>query len=870
MSLNNSELLIAKLERVVQTSLAQLNNESAIVEREICNLFNSIGAILKQEAVEEKCLPSIAAFIDYIPWAIAILDREMNYLAISDRWISDYKLEGKNLIGRNHYDIFPDLPSHWRKNCQRCLKGEVEVLAQEEDFWVQEDGTIDWLRWQLRPWYDSQGKIDGLVIFSEVITEHKLLQEKIQSTEEQMRAVFAGMNELVFTVGLNSDSISILPTKFFEIYDDLVAEEIIVRTQEQLFSDRESNSYRELIGRVLESQTTISFEYSLQFERTPIWFSVNISPISDSTVIWIARDVTNRKQTEAEKHYLEQELAQITLQSIGDGVITTNADSQIQYLNPVAEHLTGWSAIEARGKPLPEVFQLIDRSTKEAIANPIDRVSRSHKVCKLTARNSLIARNGTRYEIEGLASPIMNHREKLVGTALVFRDVTKARKMSRKLSWQANHDPLTKLYNRRKFEEYAAQAINDSHLYQSRHSLCYLDLDRFKVVNDTCGHAAGDKLLRQVTKLLQTRIRNADIFARLGGDEFGIIFYQCPVEIAYDCADELRQSIEDFRFIWQDKIFRIGVSIGLVEIQPTTGQLSNLLNSADAACYVAKKQGGNHVHLCHDRDSIVVRQQGERQWVERINHALEDNHFRLYAQKIAPIQKNLAFADSSGDRLHCEILLRLSDRVGNITLPGAFLPAAERYGLMPAIDRWVISNFLAGYELYCQSFSQAESSALPLFTLNLSGASINNQQFGNFLCSEIEYYAIAPQTICFEITETVAITNLEQANILIAQLKELGCSIALDDFGSGMSSLNYLKNLPIDYLKIDGSFISNIAGDAIDYATVECFHHLSQIMNIKTIAEFVENQTILEKLQQIGIDYAQGYGIERPKPLTWE
>ena len=402
-------------------------------------------------------------------------------------------------------------------------------------------------------------------------------------------------------------------------------------------------------------------------------------------------------------------------------------------------------------------------------------------MCKLTAKNFLIARNGTRYEIEGLASPIMNRCEKLVGTAIVFRDVTKARKMARKLSWQANHDPLTKLYNRRKFEEYAAQAISDSHLDRSRHSLCYLDLDRFKIVNDTCGHAAGDKLLRQVTKLLQTRIRNADIFARLGGDEFGIIFHQCPVEIALNCANELRKLVEDFRFVWQDKIFRIGVSIGLVEIKPTTGQLSSLLNSADAACYIAKRQGGNHVHLCHDRDSIVVRQQGERQWVEKINYALENNYLRLYAQKIAPIQENLPFYASS-----------------------------------------------------------------------------------------IEHYAIPPQTICFEITETVAITNFEQANVLITQLKELGCSIALDDFGSGMSSLNYLKNLPIDYLKIDGSFVTNIASDAIDYATVECFHHLSQIMKIETIAEFVENQTILEKLQQIGIDYAQGYGIERPKPLIWE
>ena len=868
MSFNNIELPIAKLERVIRASLTQLNDRSVIVDEEIRNLLNSIEVILEQESTEQKRLPLVETFIRHVPFAIAILDREMNYLAISERWIDDYKLEQRNLIGRNHYDVFPELPNRWHQDCQKCLAGKVEVLGREEDYWVREDGTVDWLHWQLRPWYNGAREIGGLVIFSEIITERKLLEQKIQSTEGQMRAIFAGMNELVFTIELNSESILILPTKFFEIYDEGVVEQIIVQTQEQLFNSSESDSYRALIGRVLQSQTTIEFEYSLEVDRSSIWFSVNVSPISNSSAIWIARDVTNRKETEEEKLYLKRELAQITLESIGDAVITTDAYSRIQYLNPVAEQLTGWSVTEARGKPLTEVFHLIDEYTRLAIANPIGRVSRSHKACQLSARNSLVARNGTRYEIEGLASPIMDRQEKLVGTVIIFRDVTKARRMARRLSWQASHDPLTKLYNRRKFEEYAALAIDDSHLHQSHHSLCYLDLDRFKVVNDTCGHAAGDKLLRQVTKLLQTRIRNADIFARLGGDEFGIIFHQCPVETALNCANELRKLIEEFRFIWKDKVFRIGVSIGLVEIKPTTGQLSGLLNSADAACYVAKQQGGNYVHLCHDRDSIVVRQQGERQWIERINHALEKNHFRLYAQKIVPI-RDLDFISNSSSNLHYEILLRLSDGAGNITLPGSFLPAAERYGLMPALDRWVISNFLAGYEFYYQS-SQAKLAPSQLFTINLSGASINNQEFGNFLRSQIEQYSIPPHTICFEITETVAITNLDRANVLISQLKELGCSIALDDFGSGMSSLNYLKNLPIDYLKIDGSFVTNLARDEVDYATVECFHHISQIMNIKTIAEFVENQTTLEKLQQIGIDYAQGYGIERPKPLVWE
>jgi len=915
MSFNELKLIVTKLESVIQENLAQLNAESTAVGEEIYNLINSLKSILEQEqSVGKDYLSSGYTFIRHLPLAIAILDREMNYLAVSDRWISDYKLEESELIGRNYYDVFPELPTRWRKDFERCLAGRVKVLGQEEDFWVRQNGTVDWLRWQARPWHNYEGEIGGLTVCSEVITEQKLLQQKIQSTEEQMRAVFAGMNELVFTVELHNDSILILPTKFFDVYDQATVDRIIVQTQEQLFGSSEADSYRTSIERVLQEQLTINFEYSLQLDDSPlerreaaspskiasrenarqsseallveslpaddfshrdtslIWFSVNISPISDSSVIWIARDVTNRKETEEEILYAEKELAQITLESIGDGVITTDAYGEIKYLNPTAEHLTGWLANEAQGKPLNEVFCLINESNKEAVSNPIERVSRSHRVCKLTAKNSLLGRNGTCYEIEGLASPIMNRQSKLVGTAIVFRDVTKARKMARKLSWQASHDSLTKLHNRRKFEEYAARAISNAQLYQNHHALCYLDLDRFKVINDTCGHAAGDKLLKQVTKMLQKIIRRADVFARLGGDEFGIIFHQCPIEIALNCANELRKLIEDFRFIWSDKVFRIGVSIGLVEIESTTEKLGSLLNSADAACYVAKQQGGNYVHLCHEQDSVVVKRQGERQWIEKINSALDKNYFRLYVQKIVPIQDNFVSVISPlRDRFHYEILLRLSDESGNIILPGAFLPAAERYGLMPAIDRWVISNFLAGYEFYCQSFSQLElDAASKLFTINLSGASINNQEFCKFLREQFEHYSIPPQTICFEITETVAITNLDRANSLINQLKELGCSIALDDFGSGMSSLTYLKNLPIDYLKIDGSFVTNIANDEVDYATVECFNHISQIMNIKTIAEFVENQATLNNLKQIGIDYAQGYGIERPKPLVWD
>ena len=872
MSSNSIEFLLTNLQAIIQQQLERHNEKSPdYEEKEVGDLLNTIVKKISQEhLVAKEYQHLIKTLIRHVPLAVAILDTEMNYLATSDRWSENYHLETTDLVGQNHYQVFPEIPARWRKAYQDCLQGHVKVLDRAEDFLVRQSGKIDWLRWQIRPWYNDRQEIGGLLIFSEVLTDRRQLQQKIESTEKQMRAVFAGMSEFVFTVELNSDTILILPTKFFESYDFAVVDRIITQTQDRLFDSKESNVCQALIRRVLRQQKAIDFEYSLELDNSPIWFSVEIFPISETAVIWIARDITERQETQQDLLHAQKELAHITLKSIGDGVITTNADGEIQFLNPIAERLTGWEIQEAQAKPLAEVFCLFNGSSQRAIANPIDCVSRNHKICKLAAKNYLVARNGASYEIEGSASPIMNRHEQLIGTVIVFRDVTSTRRMARKLSWQATHDSLTRLYNRRKFEEYTLDVIQNARLNESSHALCYLDLDRFKIVNDTCGHVAGDKLLQQVASLLKKRIRNSDVFARLGGDEFGIIFRQCPLDIAERCANQLRELIEDFRFIWNDKVFRIGVSMGLIEINSLTVDLTSLLSSADAACYAAKQRGGNHVHVCREPDVLIAKQRGERQWVEKINCALEENNFQLYAQKIIPIDAEWS-AGHNSDRHHQEILLRLKDKSGKIIMPGSFLPAAERYGLMPAIDRWVISTFFARYEQYCQFLSCEElAQAQQIYTINLSGASINSQEFGSFLQAQFERYSIPLQTICFEITETVAIANLDNANILISRLKDAGCSIALDDFGSGMSSLTYLKNLPIDYLKIDGSFVTNIAKDKVDYATVECFNHISQIMNIKTIAEFVENRTILNNLKQIGIDYAQGYGIEKPKPLVWK
>ncbi|OKH25557.1 histidine kinase [Hydrococcus rivularis NIES-593] len=572
----------------------------------------------------------------------------------------------------------------------------------------------------------------------------------------------------------------------------------------------------------------------------------------------LKREIRERQRI-AELLFQEKELAQVTLQSIGDGVITTDMAGKIEYFNPVAEQLTGWGANEVQGVPLAEIFKIVNEVTREPVENPVERVLREDRIVGLANHTILIARDGTEYAIDDSAAPIRDRNGKTIGAVLVFHDVTQSRQLARQLSWQATHDTLTGLVNRREFERQLIEAIADAKNSDRQHALCYLDLDQFKVVNDTCGHIAGDELLRQVTALLQKRVRTTDILARLGGDEFGLLFYQCPLPMAQQIAETLRQIVQDFRFIWGGKIFTIGASIGLVAIDADAKDLNDILSAADAACYAAKGNGRNCIRVYRTDDRDLVRQRGERQWIARITQALEENRFRLHCQKIVSVTR-------ASRRYHYEVLLRLVDETGELVSPMAFIPAAERYDLMPAVDRWVISTFFASYERYHQ---ENPDRLQEFYAINLSGASVNNPQFFDFLAEQLTRYQIRPRTICFEITETTAIANLDRAAKLINSLKELGCRFALDDFGNGMSSLTYLKNLPIDYLKIDGSFVKNITSDRIDYVMVESFNQIAHAMGIQTIAEFVENEAILKKLQEIGVDYAQGYGIAKPRPCMF-
>ena len=578
--------------------------------------------------------------------------------------------------------------------------------------------------------------------------------------------------------------------------------------------------------------------------------------------LYLTQEIEDHKRTQ-EALFYEKELVEITLKSIQDAVLATNAEGYITYLNPMAENLLGWSKQEAQGLHLFDVFTIINEFTKEIVENPIVQALDEVRIINLAQNSILIARDGTEIPIADSAAPIQDSQGNVIGAIIVFRDITESRNLTRQLSWQANHDFLTGLINRLGFEEALKATIVSTKHDNQHHVLCYLDLDQFKVVNDTCGHVAGDELLRQVAQLLQQQIREADILARLGGDEFAYLLHHCSLEKAIEIADISREKIAQFRFVWNNKTFSIGVSIGIATIDNKTKDMSSILGIADAACYGAKAKGRNCIQVYQDNDEELLKQRQEKKLVVQIKQALEENHFCLYYQKAVPIS-------SRSKLVYHEILLRLFNENGKVILPGEFIPVGERYGLMSGIDRWVISNFLTKYRNYHGQNLNQSSEQQNLYAVNISGASVSSEHFLDFLHQELTQVQIPTETICFEITETTAIANFPQAIKLINEIKKLGCCFALDDFGHGMNSFDYIKQFPVDYLKIDGSFVKNIVNSEIDQAIVESFNHIGHVMNLQTIAEFVEDTTILAKIQAIGLDYAQGYAIAKPVPFEFE
>jgi len=547
----------------------------------------------------------------------------------------------------------------------------------------------------------------------------------------------------------------------------------------------------------------------------------------------------------------------VTLESIAEGVVTTDRNGNIDYVNSATEHLVGMNSADMLGRSFSSIVTLVDEADRKVLDDPVTRSLESGKRVSIGRRALLISRaSEAEFSVDLNASPIRDIAGQTVGAVVVLHDVTEIRGLTRQMSYQASHDPLTGLINRREFERRLEESLGGVRAGDAGHVLCYLDLDRFKAVNDTCGHMAGDSMLREVAGLIKDKVRDSDSVGRLGGDEFGMLLVGCPLDKARQIADDVVQAVRDYRFVWRDRIFTIGASIGLVEVGRETGSLEDLLSAADSACYIAKQHGRGRVHVYSARDEAVARHRGEIMWLQRLQSALRDNRFDLYVQPIV----SATGRPMAGPAM--EVLLRMRDENGNQILPGEFLGAAERYQLMPHVDRWVVQTTLAALARDTIRLPQHRCCAI-----NLSGQTLGDEQFLEFVVECLDRTGVAPGTVCFELSESSVVANLKQAHRFISVLHGMGCKFALDDFGSGIGSLANLKSLAIDYLKIDGSFIRSLCDDFANQALVSAMVKLGQSLNFKIIAEQVEDEESYDTVTRLGVDFVQGYIVGKPRTL---
>ena len=590
-----------------------------------------------------------------------------------------------------------------------------------------------------------------------------------------------------------------------------------------------------------------------------LWVEAQSSSIEfhgHRAILTVARDVSYRKSLEVSLSRSKRQ-AQYTLESIAEGVITTDNDGLIDYMNQAAEKLIGTNRDDAAGHRVGELFTLVDDTDRRPLGDPVERSLAMRRRVNMGRRAVMVTSDGEHeHSVEITASPIRGPGSSISGAVVVFHDVGEIRGLTRKMSYQATHDPLTGLINRREFERRLDEAMDDAHAEEAIHMLFYMDLDRFKAVNDSCGHLAGDNMLREVANLIKEQVRDSDFVGRLGGDEFGALLIGCPIDKARQIATDICNAIADYRFVWKDKIFNIGISIGLVEISHVSGTLQDVMSAADSACYVAKQQGRGKVHVYSARDEAVARERGDIQWLRRLQSALHEDQFALAVQPI------LAMAGGVDSGPAMEVLIRLPDGQGRVTDTAEFLRPAERYQLMPQIDRWVVNAALTAIASGEIKLPSGRSCAL-----NLSGQTLGDESFLSFVVEALDRSGVAPSSICFEVTEASILSNVQHAQRFIEVLHGIGCEFSLDDFGSGMGSFSNLKHLPIDYLKIDGTYTHNLRADRVNQEMVTAMIKLARTMQFRIVAEEVEHQDDFDWLRDVGVDFVQGHFVDPPAAL---
>ncbi|NNF40058.1 MAG: EAL domain-containing protein [Woeseiaceae bacterium] len=584
--------------------------------------------------------------------------------------------------------------------------------------------------------------------------------------------------------------------------------------------------------------------------------SSNIEFHGNPAILTVARDISHRKSLEVSLSRSKRQ-AQYTLESIAEGVITTDNEGRIDYMNLAAEALIGTNRDDAAGHRVGELFSLVDDADRKPLGDPVERCLAMRRRVNMGRRAVMVSSDGEQERsVEITASPVRGPSNSISGTVVVFHDVSELRGLTRKMSYQATHDPLTGLINRREFERRLDEAMDTAHSEEAVHIVFYMDLDRFKAVNDSCGHLAGDNMLREVAGLIKDQVRDSDFVGRLGGDEFGALLIGCPIEKARQIATDVCNAVAEYRFVWQDKIFNIGISVGLVEISHASGTLQDVMSAADSACYMAKQLGRGQVHVYSARDEAVARERGDIQWLRQLQTALHEDRFALAVQPI------IAMSGKTDSGPSIEVLIRLNDDQNRTTDSAEFLRPAERYQLMPQIDRWVVNAALAAI-----SGGEIRLPTHRCCAINLSNQTLGDEAFLGFVVDALDRSGVAPASICFEVTETAILSNIQHAQRFIEVLHGIGCAFSLDDFGSGLGSFSSLKHLPIDFLKIDGTYTRNLRSDLVNQEMVAAMVKLARTMHFRVVAEQVENQEDFDWLRDIGVDFVQGNFVDPPSLL---
>lgn len=824
----------------------------------------------EQQMALEAAQARLRAMYETTPAMLHSIDAQGRLLHVSDAWLAGLGYRRDEVIGRPSSDFMTDesrarairevLPRFFATG--RCDEVPYQMVTSTGEI-------VDVLLSAILE-RDSTGQsVRSLAIIKDV-TQRRRAERELAREHERLRNLIEGTNAGTWEWNVQTGEVIVNP-RWAAILGWSIEELGTVTNQFRAdISHPDELTQTRLLLRDHFAGRSDAYVTEVRLRhREGHWVWVEdrgrlITRTADGRPEWVFGvhiDISERKRRDEALLRLSAELAEqhelmrVTLRSIGDAVITTDASGLISWLNPVAERMTGWLSSEALGRPLMQVFHIVNEETREPAPDPVAACMEEGRIVGLAQQTLLISRHNTEYGIQDSAAPILNSEGEMLGVVLVFHDVSEQRRLSGEMTYRATHDALTGLVNRAEFETRMLRTLRHAQENDSYHALMYIDLDQFKLVNDACGHAIGDQLLQQVSKLLADAIRARDTLARLGGDEFAIILEHCTMDQASRVAQKICDRMDAFRFVHEDRRFRIGASIGLVPVDKRWTSTSAIQQAADTSCYAAKEAGRNRVHAWFDTDAAMRARNHEIQWTSRIESALDGDGFELFAQRIECLTPQAR-------GIHAEVLLRLRNADGSLVLPGSFLPAAERFHLISRVDRWVLSRSV-GWLRDLPSPDCVES-----LSVNLSGQSVGDRAFHAWVYDL--FAEVGPEVctrLCLEITETAAVTNLADAAVFIRQVRAAGVKVSLDDFGAGASSFGYLKALPVDYLKIDGQYIRNLVNDKLDDATVRCFVDVARLTGLKTVAEFVDNAEVLSRLQVIGVDYAQGYLLHRPEPI---